>query len=348
MTKQEIINRLNIIAEEANSYDNGYHYEVIVRDWNNYGKSRTYFSIVETRDNSKHYVKKDYGYYDNNADEYVTGKANIDYDFSGNHKVEDILAARAAKVAAEAETAIETATDAFVDPTADAEEIEIITTNGTEITVTKTAKTYPADEFGMIHTFVDYFVTINGKKFKADVKFVDDLTTGETADKCRAAGVKRYLSVVVADDGDRRINCIIIPTAESSADKFLSTPDRIIRKVETETTTETPATRTFDVEARWDTPDVIDGSTPPDGESCDPKGECIEAESPEEAVEFFIDWITEPDHLDDHFTAERQESNDVYIYDENGELYGGYTNICWREKLIDENGDEYFTEWVYV
>lgn len=88
MTKQEIINRLNIIAEEANSYDNGYHYEVIVRDWNNYGKSRTYFSIVETRDNSKHYVKKDYGYYDNNADEYVTGKANIDYDFSGNHKIE--------------------------------------------------------------------------------------------------------------------------------------------------------------------------------------------------------------------------------------------------------------------
>ncbi len=88
MTKQEIINRLNTIADLANVADNGYHYEVIARDWANYGKDRTYFTIVETRDNSKHYVKKDYGFYDNNADEYVAGKANIEYDFGGNHKIE--------------------------------------------------------------------------------------------------------------------------------------------------------------------------------------------------------------------------------------------------------------------
>ena len=88
MTKIEVITRLNAIADEANSHDNGYHYEVVARDWANYGKNRTYFSIVETRDNSKHYVKKDYGFYDNNADEYVAGKANIEYDFGGNHKIE--------------------------------------------------------------------------------------------------------------------------------------------------------------------------------------------------------------------------------------------------------------------
>ena len=88
MTKNEVITRLNAIAADANSHDNGYHYEVIVNEWVKYGKDRTYFSIVETRDNSKHYVKKDYGYFDNNADEYVAGKANIEYDFGGNHKIE--------------------------------------------------------------------------------------------------------------------------------------------------------------------------------------------------------------------------------------------------------------------
>ena len=105
MTQQEIITRLNAIADEANSHDNGYHYEVVARDWANYGKDRTYFTIVETRDNSKHYVKKDYGFYDNNADEYVSGKANIEYDFGGNHKIE---------IVEETETEAETAEEITV------------------------------------------------------------------------------------------------------------------------------------------------------------------------------------------------------------------------------------------
>lgn len=88
MTKVEIIERINAIANLANSNDNGYHYEVKINEWVKYGKDRTYFSIVETRDNSKHYVKKDYGYYDNNADEFVAGKASIDYTFSGE-KIEE-------------------------------------------------------------------------------------------------------------------------------------------------------------------------------------------------------------------------------------------------------------------
>lgn len=83
MKKAEIIARLNAIADLANSYDNGYHYEVKISEWVKYGKDRTYFSIIETRGNSKHYVKKDYGFYDNNAEEFVPGKASIDYTFSG-------------------------------------------------------------------------------------------------------------------------------------------------------------------------------------------------------------------------------------------------------------------------
>lgn len=83
MKKTEIIARLNAIADLANSHDNGYHYEVKISEWVKYGKDRTYFSIIETRDNSKHYVKKDYGFYDNNAEEFVPGKASIGYTFSG-------------------------------------------------------------------------------------------------------------------------------------------------------------------------------------------------------------------------------------------------------------------------
>lgn len=109
MTKTEIITRLTAITDYANSHDNGYHYELRINEWVKYGKDRTYFSIVETRDNSKHYVKKDYGFFDNNADEYVAGKGNINYDFGGNEKMEDILAAAAeeeeATDADEAETA---------------------------------------------------------------------------------------------------------------------------------------------------------------------------------------------------------------------------------------------------
>lgn len=73
-TKEQLINKLEAIVEEKNSYDNGFHYEAVVSDWENYGKSRTYFSIIETRDNSKHYSKTRYGYFDNQTEEYVREK----------------------------------------------------------------------------------------------------------------------------------------------------------------------------------------------------------------------------------------------------------------------------------
>lgn len=83
MKKDELKNRIEAIANEANSHENGYHYEVVENDWENYGKSRTYFKIVETRENSKHYTVRDYGFYDNIEEKFVPGKASIEYTFSG-------------------------------------------------------------------------------------------------------------------------------------------------------------------------------------------------------------------------------------------------------------------------
>lgn len=72
--KEQLIEKLNEIVAEENSHDNGYHYEAMVKEWENYGKSRTYFSVIETRDNSKHYKKISYGYFDNIAEKYVAEK----------------------------------------------------------------------------------------------------------------------------------------------------------------------------------------------------------------------------------------------------------------------------------
>ena len=68
------IRKLEEIVDEKNSHDNGYHYKAVVNDWNNYGKSRTYFSIIETRDNSKHCNETRYGFFDNNSGIYVPAK----------------------------------------------------------------------------------------------------------------------------------------------------------------------------------------------------------------------------------------------------------------------------------
>ena len=72
--RDQLIKKLNEIVDEKNSYNNGYHYEAVVNDWENYGKSRTYFSIIETRSNSKHFNKIRYGYFDNKSGEYFREK----------------------------------------------------------------------------------------------------------------------------------------------------------------------------------------------------------------------------------------------------------------------------------
>lgn len=85
MTKENCIERMNIILTASGENIGIYHREIKMNNWENYGKNRTYFSIVETCEHSKHYVKKDYGYYDNINNEYVAGKNDLtkNYTFSG-------------------------------------------------------------------------------------------------------------------------------------------------------------------------------------------------------------------------------------------------------------------------
>lgn len=75
MTKQECIDRLNTIVENSSTYD---YCEFVVKanDWQNYGKDRTYFSIVEksTDSASTHYKEKKYGFIDNKNGKYFPDK----------------------------------------------------------------------------------------------------------------------------------------------------------------------------------------------------------------------------------------------------------------------------------
>ena len=58
MTKFEAVERLEVIVKA--SENPVYDYEIKSNLWENYGKSRTYLSIVETRKDgaSKHYKEK--------------------------------------------------------------------------------------------------------------------------------------------------------------------------------------------------------------------------------------------------------------------------------------------------
>lgn len=81
--KAQLISKLEMLAAEAESHHNGYHYTVSVKDWENYGKSRTYFAIFETRDNSRHNKKIGYGYFDNQTEKYIPEKyGNLTKDFT--------------------------------------------------------------------------------------------------------------------------------------------------------------------------------------------------------------------------------------------------------------------------
>lgn len=85
MKKEEAIKRLEMIIENTPA-SNGYNYTIKANDWENYGKSRIYLSIVETRENSKHYKEKKYGYIDNKTGEYIAdkyGDLEENYTFGG-------------------------------------------------------------------------------------------------------------------------------------------------------------------------------------------------------------------------------------------------------------------------
>lgn len=79
MTKDYAVKRLQTIVNHSGD---AYDYEIKVRNWENYGKSRTYLSIVETSKTSKHYVERKYGYIDNQTGEYVPEKNDLNDNFT--------------------------------------------------------------------------------------------------------------------------------------------------------------------------------------------------------------------------------------------------------------------------
>ena len=89
MTKQECMNRLEIIKEQSGVCA-GCELVIVAKDWANGGKNRTYFAIIERSTDSKaskHYKKKEYGYLDNVTGEYVPAKygdLTRDHTFGGN------------------------------------------------------------------------------------------------------------------------------------------------------------------------------------------------------------------------------------------------------------------------
>lgn len=72
----------NLISESADVFN----YQISEKLWENYGKSRTYFKIIETRESSRHYVEYDFGYIDNQKDVYIPGKKDVfgKYTLSGS------------------------------------------------------------------------------------------------------------------------------------------------------------------------------------------------------------------------------------------------------------------------
>ena len=69
--KQDFIDKLEIMVEASNANQDVSEYRLSTSEWENYGKSRTYFKVYESR-NGKSRSVSDYGYYDNKAQKYVS------------------------------------------------------------------------------------------------------------------------------------------------------------------------------------------------------------------------------------------------------------------------------------
>ena len=82
MTREEAIKRLETIIENSTT---AYNHSISISEWKNYGKERLYLAIYETRENSKHNVKYDFGYIDLLTANYVAGKKDLtqNFDLSG-------------------------------------------------------------------------------------------------------------------------------------------------------------------------------------------------------------------------------------------------------------------------
>ena len=103
-TKQDFIDKMEVMVELSKSQDT-YTYSIRTSEWENYGKSRTYLKIAETRaSDGKPHGERDYGYYDNKTNTYVKPKSSNNlngrefYSISGGTVSDDDLAAATAAV----------------------------------------------------------------------------------------------------------------------------------------------------------------------------------------------------------------------------------------------------------
>ena len=82
MTREEAIKRLETIIENSTT---AYNFFISASEWKNYGKERLYLAIYETRENSKHNVKYDFGYINLLTNDYVASKKDLtqNFDLSG-------------------------------------------------------------------------------------------------------------------------------------------------------------------------------------------------------------------------------------------------------------------------
>lgn len=90
--KEKLISKMDfVIANASTAY---YMYNASINEWENYGKSRTYFSIWEKANNSRHNVKYDYGYFDNKTNTYVPGKLDLtkNYNVGGKNHLDCAIA----------------------------------------------------------------------------------------------------------------------------------------------------------------------------------------------------------------------------------------------------------------
>ena len=89
MTREEAIKRLETVRDQSNQAV--FTITAVVRNWENYGKSRTYLKLVETSENTRHRKELDFGYFDNTNGKYVAGRRDLAaervYDFGGNNVV---------------------------------------------------------------------------------------------------------------------------------------------------------------------------------------------------------------------------------------------------------------------
>lgn len=83
--KKKIEDRIMLFVEQGEM--SGWKYKIYSKDWEKNGQSRTYYSVFETSTTSKHNKRYDFGYYDNNTNEFVpngiglsTGPYGIDLD----------------------------------------------------------------------------------------------------------------------------------------------------------------------------------------------------------------------------------------------------------------------------